>query len=409
MPDRAGLPEREGTRNDDEVFWRRDGTPLPVEYSSSPIRAHGTIQGTVVTFFDNTQRKRFVRRLSIQHAVSSVLAEAATFSEAAPRLLCDIGEALDWQRGVVWSVDWQARVLRRLATWHAPSVAGTNFESKTQRFTLRPEKACLDKVWASGKPAWSTDIQEEYESPLASLSAAEGLHGALAFPIRLGHAVLGVLEFFSAAMQPPDKDLLQTVATLGYQIGQFIERERAEEGLRQSEALKGAILQTAIDGIITTDHDGTIVEWNAAAEKLFGFRRDEALGRELVELIVPLRLRDQHRRGLGSFLQTGAESMLERRVELLGLHADGREFPMELAVTRIPSKGGPRLHGPRARHHRTQRSRSSPHRAAASVGAGCGRWHRGNPERSPARNAPPLRRGPGPPSGRRVCADLDLK
>src|SRR5262249_55425418 len=70
-------------RNDEEVFWRRDGTAFPVEYTSSPIREHGVIKGTVVTFFDITQRKRSVRRLSIQHAVSSVLAEASTFTEAA--------------------------------------------------------------------------------------------------------------------------------------------------------------------------------------------------------------------------------------------------------------------------------------------------------------------------------------
>jgi PAS domain S-box-containing protein len=219
----------EGARNDDEVFWRRDGTPLPVEYSSSPIREQGTIKGTVVTFFDITQRKRSVRRLSIQHAVSSVLAEAAAFREAAPRLLRDIGEALDWQRGAVWSVDRQAKVLLCLATWHAPSIAVADFESTTQRLTLAPGEGLPGQVWASGKPAWSTDIQEEQHSPRASLGVAEGLHGALAFPIRLGHEVLGVLEFFSATMEPPDKDLLQTVATLGYQIGQFIERERAAE------------------------------------------------------------------------------------------------------------------------------------------------------------------------------------
>src|SRR5205085_6762577 len=124
------------------------------------------------------------------------------------------------------------------------------------------------------------------------LGVAEGLHGALAFPIRIGHEVLVVLEFFSATMEPPDKDLLQTVATLGYQIGQFIERERAELGLRQSEALKGAILQTAVDGIITIDHEGKVVEWNAAAEKIFGYRRDEALNQEMADRIVPPSLRD---------------------------------------------------------------------------------------------------------------------
>src|SRR5438874_11962867 len=67
---------RQVHRNEDEVFWRRDGAALAVEYASSPLREQGVIQGAVVTFFDITQRKRWLRRLTVQHAVSSVLAEA---------------------------------------------------------------------------------------------------------------------------------------------------------------------------------------------------------------------------------------------------------------------------------------------------------------------------------------------
>lgn len=328
------------SRNDDEVFWRRGSTPLPVEYASSPVREDGVITGAVVTFFDITQRKRAVRRLSVQHAVSSVLAEASTFAEAAPRLLRDIGEALEWQRGAVWGVDRPAKVLRCIATWHAPSADGTAPEAPPQQASLLPGEGLPGRVWASGKPAWSTDSREEHNG-----NAPKGPHGALAFPIRIGHEVLGVLEFSSAGMEAPDKDLLQTVATLGYLIGQFIEREWAEQGLRRSEALKGAILQTAIDCIITADQQGKVVEWNAAAEKVFGYRREDAVSRELADLIVPPSLRERYREGWKHYLATGEGSVLDRRLEFTGRRADGSEFPVEVAVTRIPSDGPPLFTG----------------------------------------------------------------
>ncbi|HEV3256617.1 MAG TPA: PAS domain S-box protein, partial [Gemmataceae bacterium] len=328
-------------RSDDEVFWRRDGTPVAVEYSSSPIREQGEIQGAVVTFFDITKRKQAVRRLTVQHAVSSVLAEAASFAEAAPRLLQDIGEALEWQAGAVWRVDRQANVLRCTATWHAPSFPSGEFEAATRRLTFAPGSGVPGRVWASGKPVWSNDILQEPGFPRAPLAAREGLHGAVCFPIRIGRQILGVIEFFSGVMELPEKEMNQTVATLGYQIGQFIEREWAEDSLRRSEALKGAILQTALDCIITIDHEGNVIEWNAAAEKTFGYSRAEALGQELAELIVPPSLRDRHRKGMDHYLGTGEGPVLDRRIEVRGLRADGGEFPVELAVTRIPSDGPP--------------------------------------------------------------------
>ena len=142
-------------------------------------------------------------------------------------------------------------------------------------------------------------------------------------------------------MELPEREMNQTVATLGYQIGQFIEREGAEDSLRRSEALKGAVLQTALDCIITIDHEGKVIEWNAAAEKTFGYSRAEALGQELAELIVPPSLRERHRKGLEHYLGTGEGPVLDRRIEVRGLRADGGEFPVELAVTRIPSDGPP--------------------------------------------------------------------
>ena len=105
--------------------------------------------------------------------------------------------------------------------------------------------------------------------------------------------------------------------------------------LRESEARRAAILDTALDSVIAMDHEGRIVDFNPAAEQTFGYRRDEVIGRTLAETIIPPSLRESHRRGLARYLETGDGPVLGRRIELTGLRKDGTEFPVELAITRI--------------------------------------------------------------------------
>jgi PAS domain S-box-containing protein len=119
------------------------------------------------------------------------------------------------------------------------------------------------------------------------------------------------------------------------------EWKRVEERLRQSEERKAAILQTALDCIITMDHEGKVIEFNPAAEKMFGYRREQVIGRELSDLIIPPSLRERHRLGLAHYLATGEGPVLNRRIEMPALRADGVEFPIELAITRIPTEGPP--------------------------------------------------------------------
>jgi PAS domain S-box-containing protein len=119
------------------------------------------------------------------------------------------------------------------------------------------------------------------------------------------------------------------------------ERLTGEKDLRESEERMRAILESALDAVITMDSDGRIVEFNPAAEKIFDFRCDVAIGRRLVDLIIPKRLRQDHSRGLELYLKTGEARMLGRRVEVTALRADGSEFAAEMAVTRIGSKEPP--------------------------------------------------------------------
>ena len=121
------------------------------------------------------------------------------------------------------------------------------------------------------------------------------------------------------------------------------QRKQTEAAMIEGQARKGAILEAALDAIVTIDHEGKVFEWNPAAEKMFGHRRAAVLGKDLADLIVPPSFRNSHRAGLSRFFGSGEteSAMVGKRVELKALRADGTEFPIEMTVTRIATDGPP--------------------------------------------------------------------
>jgi PAS domain S-box-containing protein len=118
-------------------------------------------------------------------------------------------------------------------------------------------------------------------------------------------------------------------------------RRARERQIQESERLKTAIIQGALDCIIEIDHEDRILEFNPAAEQTFGFRREDVLGQKLVDLIIPQSLRERHRQAMAHYLATGEGPILGKRIEMTGLRADGTEFPIELTVIRSPLEGPP--------------------------------------------------------------------
>jgi PAS domain S-box-containing protein len=192
-------------------------------------------------------------------------------------------------------------------------------------------------VWASGAVAWTRDLAADPRVPRAPAAARCGLHAAVGGPIVARGTVLGALELFSARIREPDPELLPTLTALGAQIGTFVEAGNAARALRESHARVRAILDSALDAIVTIDHEGRILELNPAAERIFGLARADAVGKEAAELLVPPDRREAHRQGLRRAVATGEGPILGRRVGTVALRADGSEFPVELGVVRVDS------------------------------------------------------------------------
>jgi PAS domain S-box-containing protein len=136
------------------------------------------------------------------------------------------------------------------------------------------------------------------------------------------------VEHFSA--------LTEKIEALNREVSRRIQ---VEQSLRNSEARKSAMLETALDAIVTIDHEGRIVEFNPAAEAMFGYRSQEVVGQTMAELVIPPTLRWPHQQAFRRYLDSGDHTILRKRIELMARRADGSDFPVELAVAPI-------AHGP---------------------------------------------------------------
>jgi PAS domain S-box-containing protein len=105
-----------------------------------------------------------------------------------------------------------------------------------------------------------------------------------------------------------------------------------QEALRQSEEQSRLIIETASDAFIGIDEQALITDWNQQAEQIFGWSREEAIGRRLHETIMPPQYRQAHVAGLQHFFTTGEGPVLNKRIEVTALRREGQEFPVELTV-----------------------------------------------------------------------------
>lgn len=277
------------------------------------------------------------RYLHSQRALIAQLVEADSLDQVASGFLSTVAELLRWKAGAIWEAPAGARALRFVSGWSIPGLDAEPLWRLSRELSFEPGVGLPGRAWETGEVVWIPDVAQDEGFARRPAAAELGLRGALAIPAPLGpsEGVRAVAEFHTDSLDPPSDDLIDILATFADQLGVFIDRRGAEATMRTAEQFKSAVLESSLDCIVGMDHRGLVVEFNEAAEELFGYRREDVIGRELAELIIPEELRERHREGLRRYLETGQATLIGRRLELPARRSDGSTVPVEVTVTRL--------------------------------------------------------------------------
>src|SRR3989440_8718941 len=169
------------------------------------------------------------RRLAAQFAVTRALAESSSLSQATPKLLQYVCEAVGFELGELWCVNAESNTLHIEGSWHLPTYEVEEFEKAGRRTILFPGIDLIGRVLQSGQPEWIDNVVDDSNFPRAPIAERVGLHGAFAFPVPVADHISCVLAFYNRQVVQPDDELLQMFDALGRQVGDFIKRTHAEE------------------------------------------------------------------------------------------------------------------------------------------------------------------------------------
>src|SRR3954467_7745461 len=233
-------------------------------------------------------------RLAAQHTLTRELLASDTVEQAAPVYLSAVGTLLAYDAGALWELPQRDRVLEFVCGWHGGTVDPEALWAESRKLRMGRGTGLPGQAWERGEIVWISQLQAERGFPRHDVFVELGLQAALAIPVPVGprEDVLGVAEFYATDFSSPDDELMRLLGAFTDQLAMFMKRRRAETALRESEALKSAMLGSAYDCVIGMNHLGRVIEFNEAAEQVFGYSREEALGQELAELVIPAELRE---------------------------------------------------------------------------------------------------------------------
>ncbi|MEA2125262.1 MAG: hypothetical protein QOI80_2044 [Solirubrobacteraceae bacterium] len=279
----------------------------------------------------DTAEPQSLRLLRLEHAVARILTDVNRGREAFHDLVPVVGGMLGWACAAFWVPTRSGRLWPGL-TWPGEQGGREEWELAMQPLRAGLGEGLAGRVFVDERADYVADLGSVDSEP-ARVALDAGLVSSLAYPLLSRDGPVGVVEAYYDHPFEPDQDLLDTLTGIGHQVGQVVVRARSDRALRASEARMRGVLEGALDAIITVDDGGRITGFNPAAERIFGVDAAVVRGRDLAEVMVPPALRDEIREGIRSGTTLG------RRIEVRGLHADGTEFPAELSITRLPTKG----------------------------------------------------------------------
>ncbi|HZO06357.1 MAG TPA: SpoIIE family protein phosphatase, partial [Solirubrobacterales bacterium] len=279
------------------------------------------------------------RYLRSQRQLAARLLESETLDEVAADFLFTVANLLRWDAGALWEAGEGEPILRFVSGWSVADLDAEPLWKHSRELVVESGKGLPGRAWESGEIAWAPDFTRSPLYPRGATAAELGLSAALAIPIPVGRpeGVLAVAEFHARSFSPPSEELLALLGGFGDQLGTFIARRR-ERG--HTELARNHLTQVVAgtqDAVLSKDLNGVITTWNPAAERLYGYSPEEAIG-EHVSFLMPDELKHEEKEILDRVINRG-ESL--QTYETQRVRKDGVQIDVSLTVSRIedPARG----------------------------------------------------------------------
>ncbi len=279
------------------------------------------------------------RYLRSQRQLAARLLEGETLDEVAEDFLFTVANLLRWDAGALWEAGEGEPLLRFVSGWSVGGLDAEPLWNHSRELIVQRGKGLPGRAWESGEIAWAPDFTRNPLYPRGKTAAALGLSAALAIPVPVGHpeGVLAVAEFHARSFSPPSEELLALLGGFSDQLGTFIARRRERGHTELARHHLAQVVSGTRDAVLSKDVDGVITTWNPAAERLYGYSAEEAIG-EHVSFLMPDELKHEEREILDRVVVRG-ESL--ETYETQRVRKDGTMIDVSLTVSRIedPARG----------------------------------------------------------------------
>jgi diguanylate cyclase (GGDEF)-like protein/PAS domain S-box-containing protein len=314
----------------EERILRKDGQPVWTDVNALLVRDQaGKPLHFQLVILDIRDHKWNEVLQAARFSVTQALVTSPGWDKAAPHVLEGLCETLDWELAEYWEVDPLRETMNFVTSWKRPGRDTSAYEATAPLANYRRGEGLAGQVWETGVPVSVTDLATD-ESPRAVAAVAAGLRGIVGFPVRSGRRVVGMISLHTWAPRELDEGLVAVMNDVGSQIGEFVERKRAEVALQDSEKRMRSVLDNVSDGLATIDQAGVIDSANPAVVKLFGYLEEELVGQPADILIATT-----HRSGFTNYLQhrLTQDIPVSGAHETMGKRKTGSLFPLEFVVS----------------------------------------------------------------------------
>jgi PAS domain S-box-containing protein len=268
--------------------------------------------------------------------------ESTSLDDALRKCLAAVCQHTGWQAGHAFLREASGEMVSS-GIWHLADPARfERFRAGTRQARFAPGEGLPGGVAQAGAPIWIEDVRLDPRF-VRTAASEEGIRAAFAFPVLVGHEAAGVLEFFSDQAMAPEPGFMELMSSVGSQVGRVIERARAEEALRLSEAKFAGIISISSDAIVSVDEAQRIIFFNQGAEQTFGYTAEEAMGQPL-EMLIPEVHRAGHADRVREFGHSGVRARrMGERGQISGRRKSGEVFPADASISHL-EVGGNRIY-----------------------------------------------------------------